>query len=178
MNRLTRKLSLVPAVLALLCFSGPVAAQVARNQVPFMGTVEGVALPVFTDPCNRPVTLYGAGQASHLGRFAWASTLTATDLCPVVPNFTVTGGKVTLTAANGAQLFGTYTGSGLNPGSVGPPFLVLLDLAVTITGGTGTFLNTTGSFRVSMEVDTLNLAPPPHPFTATLVGSFSSAAKN
>lgn len=180
MNRLKLQVSLVPALLAVLCVSGPVAAQaqVARNQVPFMGTLEGIALPVFTDPCRRPVTLYGAGHSTQLGRFAWASTSTAVDLCPAAPNFSTTDGKVTLTAADGAQLFGTHAGTGFIPAATAPPFLVLLDFTVTITGGTGKFANATGSFRVSMEVDTLNLAPPPHPFTATIVGNLISGAAN
>src|SRR5687768_12408962 len=128
------KLGLVPAVLTLLCFSAPV---MAREQVPFRGTLTGFARPTVVDPCTIIVPISGAGQAMDLGRFTWSSTSIATEICTLFPSFNIHE-TVTLTAANGDQLFGTGVGTGTTVDFTDPSKIqVTVEETITITGGTG-----------------------------------------
>jgi hypothetical protein len=76
------------------------------------------------------------GEGSHVGRF--------TLFAPYE------GNTSTITAANGHQIFTTYTVSALNDLGGG---MVQVDLDNTITGGTGRFAGTTGSFVISALVN-------------------------
>jgi hypothetical protein len=175
------KLGLVPAVLTLLCFSGPV---MAGSQVPFQGAFTGFAYPPATTTCAYPVPISGAGQATHLGSFTWSSTIIVTDLCSLFPGFNVHDDSVTLTAANGDQLFGTGVGTGslvdfTDPGKV----RVLSDMTITITGGTGRFVNSTGIIREGLvsKIYERTLLPdgsPADPVVATLEGTLSSVGSD
>ena len=79
----------------------------------------------------------GTGVATHIGRF----TLVALD---DQTNFPAITGTVTITAANGDELFATHTGvfQDLGHGRA------VLDFDNTITGGTGKFAGATGSFTI------------------------------
>ena len=98
------------------------------------------------DPLRCPSTglvgtTTGKGTASHLG----AVTLLAID-CPLLiaglaPTFS--NGEMTFTAANGDELRATYSGS-LTP-VAGTASLFTLSGPFTIVGGTGRFVNATGS---------------------------------
>src|SRR5687768_3494307 len=91
------------AVLAVLALSAPALAAV--EQLPFKGRSSGVVTTTGFDPVAMIVYIRveGEGQATYLGHF----TATA-----VVEADVVTGnahGTWTLTAANGDQLFLTFT---------------------------------------------------------------------
>ena len=91
---------------------------------------------------------------------------------------------MTLTAANGDQLFGTGVGTGAlvdftDPGKV----RVLVDMTITITGGTGRFVNSTGVIREGLvskvyERTFLPDGSPADPVVATLEGTLSSVGSN
>jgi hypothetical protein len=181
MKHHTCKIGLLPAVLALLCFTGPVAA---NDQVPFQGTFAGVAIPTLVDPCSDSVPISGEGQATHLGRFTWESMNIVTDICALFPGFNVHDDTVTLTAANSDQLFGTGVGTGslvdfTDPGKI----RVLVDMTITITGGTGRFVHSTGTIRASLVSKVYERTFLPDgsvldPIVATLEGTLSSAGSN
>jgi hypothetical protein len=175
------KLGLVPAILALLCFSGPV---MAGEQVPFQGTFTGFASPTAADPCTNIVPISGAGQATHLGRFTWASTQTASEICTLFPSFNVHDDMVTLTAANGDQLFGTGVGTGALVDFTDPSKIqVYVDETITITGGTGRFAHSTGTIHAILvskvyERTFLPDGAPLDPIVVTLAGTLSSVGSD
>jgi hypothetical protein len=163
MKRVTWKAGLVLAAFALLYCSGPV---VAKDQVPFKGTLQTTAI-VELFPGGFNAEIEGGGQATHLGRYTWESAHTVLFTTPF---FTVTGGDLTLTAANGDQLFGTYSGTsqfiGLN--------LLSFTLNITIDDGTGRFEGATGTIIATGVVNTTG----DNPSIATLVGTISSVGSN
>jgi len=99
----------------------------------------GDALPVLCEPAAAgvvlPDRLLATGTASHLGV---VNSVVLGESCAVdLGTGTVTmGGTAVHTAANGDQLFATWTGT-----LVGPA----LTLNITFTGGTGRFEGATGS---------------------------------
>jgi hypothetical protein len=84
----------------------------------------------------------GTATISHLGRSTYVNQATFS-----VSGTTLTvSGTATVTAANGDQLFATFTGSG----SVSSPIPAVgattdLTVVVTITGGTGRFSDASGT---------------------------------
>ena len=126
--------SIITAVLLTAAVASPALAQ---GQVPFRGTYEaseytsGGAFPVFVQ------SLSGTGHATHLGRF----TVTA-EFHVNVQTYPVEGvGSFTLTAANGDSLFGTTTGLATVVEGI-----AYIEETNTITGGTGRFVDATGTF--------------------------------
>jgi hypothetical protein len=104
------------------------------------GKATGVAsTDTSTNP--SPVTVSGVGRISHLGEVVVLANdfLTPHGPVPMIP-YTITGTE-TLIVANGAQLFGTVTGTGVNNSGATSGMNV-----VTITGGTGGFAGATGSY--------------------------------
>ena len=77
----------------------------------------------------------GAGVGSHIGKFEYASVDDFSDF----PNVS---GTATLTAANGDQIFTTFSGTLTSLGGT----VVDVVFENTITGGTGRFEGATGSF--------------------------------
>lgn len=98
-----------------------------KRAVPFRGR--------FTLDLSNGVV--GTGVATHIGRF----TLVALDDQANFPNIT---GTVTITAANGDEIFVTHTGFFQDLGNG----RAVLDFDNTITGGTGKFAGATGSFTI------------------------------
>jgi len=102
-------------------------------------------------------SIRGGGQATHLGRYAFAieeavNFLTASAV-----------GSFVLTAANGDTVSGTFTGQA-QPG----PLVVITEEA-TITGGTGRFAGATGSFVLDRVFD---------PVKRTTVGSLEGSVSS
>jgi hypothetical protein len=81
----------------------------------------------------------GTGTVSHLGKSALVSTA-----CITVSNgiYSIVSSTITVTAANGDMLFGTYTGS-FHPTNV-PPIYEMDSGTLIITGGSGRFKHATG----------------------------------
>lgn len=117
---------------------GGTAATEAKgaSQLPFRGTFDATEVHTGAFPLLHAI-LAGTGQATHLGRFT-AQFIFDIRLDVVPPAGT---GSFTLTAANGDTLFGSITGQGTTQNGV----FTVVEIA-TITGGTGRFVNATGSF--------------------------------
>jgi hypothetical protein len=124
---------------------GPVATEArAGTELPFSGTLETVETHQFQPPNFIVAHLEGKGIASHLGRFTSVSDFT-------INTVTAMGaGTLTLTAANGDQLFATVTGEAVG----GTPDRLQIDETFTITGGTGRFTGASGSFTSTRFADT------------------------
>ena len=152
--------TLFAAITLAAAISQPAMAQ---GPVPFSGTYEslesqsGGAFPVFLQ------VLGGSGEATQLGRFTveaqwYVNVLTGTGV-----------GTFTLTAANGATLVGTATGT-----SVILDGLAYITETCVITGGTGRFAAATGAF-VTARV--LTLTPHPETDVAGSTASFQGTIK-
>ena len=159
MNRHMSKAGLLLAVFTLLCPAGPLMAQA---ELPFLGTVSTVATVSQLNDCEVSVITSGEGQATYLGNFTWQSTHTL-NVCTTP--FTGSDGSLTLTAADGDQLFGTYT----TTTQFISPLLAAFDFTITVTGGTGRFANTTGTIKATGQADRST-----NTGTATLTGTISS----
>ena len=102
----------------------------------------------------------GTGTVSHLGQ-----TTVHIDgvLTPTSPNTFTLAGSLTLTAANGDQLFGDFSGSGTGfGGSTGTT-------VTTITGGTGRFTGASGSVSGPFTQTPISMSAT----TATFATTFS-----
>jgi hypothetical protein len=138
--RRSRILAVAAALLGLLLV--PVAsAGRGGSERPFQATLVGSVHWEYPGAspsnCTAVTTLSeGTGQATHLGRVtaAWSH-------CPTEPDY-VMDGRVTLTAASGDHVYGTYD---YQPGSgeVSP---------VVVTGGTGRFSEATGTLTLTYWV--------------------------
>lgn len=115
-----------------------VGSPAGAKELPFKGRIEGtfVATPT-ADPTIYLSAAHAIGNATHVGAF----TKVTSDVLNVA-----TGeikGAFRMTAANGDQLTGVYSGFlafGTTPGTIS------WVLNATFTGGTGRFLHATGQF--------------------------------
>jgi hypothetical protein len=141
---LCRLLALSLASAAML-FSG---TTIARSPVPFKATIAVTELihPVGAAPCFLIGDITGQGHATDLGKL----TLVSRDCINPIPTptpeeqaFSFFSNQVVLTAANGDQVFATYTGVLIFEGAVGS-----INGGYLITGGTGRFSQATGAGTV------------------------------
>jgi len=94
-------------------------------------------------PGRLKVDVEGTGQASHLGRYTIRR-----QHCFNLATFTIEDGRFVQTAANGDELWGTYTGSTeavLEFAPDGSPLVIVLASPTQVTGGTGRFAHATGA---------------------------------
>ena len=141
------------ALMSVLLLVSSVLLAAQGESRPFSVVLDGHASPVFQpDGCTIINDEQGTGHANHLGRITWQSHETV-DVCSN-PDGGVVVGQITLTAANGDVVSGTYE------------TLANLDFAAgqvtalgefQITGGTGRFANAAGEGIISA---TGSLAPP------------------
>lgn len=171
-----RALALVATcAVALLGLAAPAGAAQLR---PFSGTVRGTSTfpSVSTSVCPAGGPYVGGvqtvslaqGVATHLGR----TTLSAKHC---TPTGAITGGKETLTAANGDQIFADYGGPCVfNPATavvgVTP---VVCQTPFVITGGTGRFAHASGHADMQAVLTFMGMGPQPWPGTWTWHGVIS-----
>ena len=124
------------------------------SELPFKGTYEGLE-KVGTVPSHHYL-VDATGNATHLGRF----TVTADWTIGTAGGI----GTSTWTAANGDQFFTSFTRSGVPE----PPTITFTETHI-ITGGTGRFANSSGTFTV---VQTRGLSMP-YNNSATIDGTIN-----
>jgi hypothetical protein len=149
---LIRRLSVVLATAALL---GPAVTQ-ARSPNPFSATI-GIAEVIQPDPtgtCPLVGDISGSGTASHLGKVTLISRDCIIPMNPELTAFSFFSNRLILTAANGDQIFATYSGTLIGQGGVGA-----ISGGYQIIGGTGRFLNATGAGTVQ-GIENITGTPP------------------
>ena len=107
------------------------------NALPFRGSLTAKEIDIVTFPTLR-ADGEAEGTATHLGRYAATFNATVNVL-----DGTATG-SYTFTAANGDQLFSTFTGLGVPAGEG----IASITETLTITGGTGRFAGASGTLVV------------------------------
>jgi hypothetical protein len=145
------------------------AADTGGSDRPFTGKLAGSAAVV--PDANCPIGLRtlseGSGAASHLGFVSMSSSH-----CTPVTNV-ITGGQMTLVAADGDEVHATYSGACV-PFPF-PPVGENLTCGTenVIVGGTGRFANATGVAHVTALVTWLGFGAPVLPATWTWGGTIS-----
>jgi hypothetical protein len=120
------------------------AISAAPSHDPFKATIffsEQVAPTGSTAPCLLIGTISGTGAASKVGAVRLASTDCINALLPTFTSFAFSSSEVVLTAANGDQIWATYSGFLSVDGIIAGAYVVY--------GGTGRFANATGAGTVS-----------------------------
>jgi hypothetical protein len=150
---------LTVCALALAVFTAAASAKAVTR--PFKGCVYGQV--VFTpDPASpSPTGLWtdssAVGCVSHLGRTVMSSRH------PTPTGDTITGGNMKLVAANGAEVWITYSGYAPFP-VIGVPSTIVVETDFTIVGGTGRFAHASGGGESTAYVEfpgVLDLGPWP-----------------
>lgn len=130
---------IMASVLVLLVFSA--TANAKTKALPFQGYVVGQVW--FTPDPASPSLLdlwtdsSACGDVSHLG----ATVMTGRH--PTPTGVDIAGGHMKLVAANGDEVWIDYTGYSPFP-VPGVPSTIVVDVAFTIVGGTGRFINASG----------------------------------
>ncbi len=118
---------------------------------PFRATIYATEVLIPTDQEGIfIVRIDGAGSGALFGRLTFSATETI-DFVSNPGTATVTDGEFTITAANGDQLFATYSGFGV-PDPNNPGFF-LGSAVATLTGGTGRFACASGVVPFSLFID-------------------------
>ena len=116
----------------------------AGSPVPFTATIAITELitPIGKPPCVMVGDISGTGQATHLGKVTLASHDCINLITPPTA-FAFSSDQLILTAANGEQIFATYSGGFKIEGAVG-----VISGAYQIVGGTGKFSEASGAGTV------------------------------
>ena len=156
------------AILALVLVSAASVATAADPHFrPFKGSTAGEATFPVSEAC---LAVTGApwrtltsteGWVSHLGRV----TLT-TAHCSTLDGSAAVGGRATFTAANGDQLWATFTAV-----TVAPPPLIVQEADFVIVGGTGRFEHATGWLRGVVYVTFEGFEDPSWPIEFAIAGA-------
>jgi hypothetical protein len=130
-RKLTTLAGLALAVAALSPASAP--AKAGGTDRPWKSSATATAT---LDLVTLRATSAGSGHAAHLGKVTQNLTIALT---PTGPGTFTGAGTTTIVAANGDQLFGTFTET-LTTTGLHPEFAFV----ITITGGTGRFADASG----------------------------------
>jgi hypothetical protein len=143
MNVIT-KTGIYAAMAAMVVASVLVGPAVAKQEVPFKGSIQGIEIDIPQADGTLSVNGSGTGLATHLGRF------TATYEVTVDLSNGSGIGSLQFIAANGDRIFTTLLGQGTPTGT---PGINHIEEFNTITGGTGRFVGATGRFIMERLVD-------------------------
>jgi hypothetical protein len=134
----------------------------AAQERPFKAKLSGNA---HLSPTDDPFVLQndetGLGEATDLGRFTWADVEYA-DF-GVIPGGVAVTASFTMTAANGDELYGTFTSLGYFADAQ----TLVIHGSYEFVGGTGRFADATGNG----DIDALAFLAPGLPFVGTLDGT-------
>jgi hypothetical protein len=118
-----------------------------RELLPYKDVYDATGTMAPSSNCpagNLLVSLEGGGNGTHVGRYTIVNSH-----CLDLATGVFTNGSFTKTAANGDQLFGTYSGTGTVIVPPAPVGRFAVQGTLTFTGGTGRFAGASGS--TSME---------------------------
>jgi hypothetical protein len=170
-----RFVSLLVVVLLLGLIAIPAQAKKGGTDRPFKGNAVGEAVFDLSNSKGCPGDDIGfgittlteaAGNASHLGKVK----LNASH-CPLL-NTNLSNGDLKLVAANGDELYGTYTGTSTPiPGNPGDP--IFATLQIEFDGGTGRFADAKGYAELRAELVFEGFADLAWPWKATWKGKLS-----
>ena len=123
--------------------------------------------------CPAPqllVSLAGGGTATHVGKYTIVNSH-----CVDPGTGALTDGTFVKTAANGDQIFGTYTGGSTVIQPPAPIAIFTITGTINFTGGTGRFTGATGTATMSgsLRAD-FSQADVPTEVTLVMVGDISS----
>ena len=118
-------------------------AQGEEKLQPFRATIQAseVLIPTGQDGVFD-VVITGTGRGNLFGKLTFSATETI-DFVSSPGTAVVTNGEFVITAADGSELFATYTGTGV-PDPDHPGFFIG-EATATITGGTGRFKCASGT---------------------------------
>jgi hypothetical protein len=134
-----------PLLIGLVVTTVPLASfavSAVAAETPFKGTVNAVETGTVVFPM-RFLDREGTGTATYLGRYTEHVTMLIN-----IPTLSSTG-AATFTAANGDTLLATVVGQATR---TSPTTLSIVEV-YTITGGTGRFVDATGSFTLESTLD-------------------------
>jgi hypothetical protein len=140
-------------ILLVMGFAAPVGADSAER--PFKGSIVGESTFPFVgfDICPQSDLFWGGlrtegsatGTASHMGKVE----MTSQHCTPAGAE--ITGGAMTLVAANGDEVYVEY--SGLTPGPIpGVGEVIVVDIDFEIVGGSGRFADAEGGGSMTAYV--------------------------
>ena len=163
-----RRFVAILGVVAILAFAaGPVMAR-GDEQRPFKGVAQGHGMVVVDLACPHFGGLRSAfttaGQASHMGRFA----LGFNHCTPTGPY--LTGTEMTFVAANGDEVYATYT-AGPFPVVGEDPEVFDAPVDFVIVGGSGRFEGASGGGHITLTVAWPGFAPNYWPATLVFEGT-------
>lgn len=154
-------------IVLLACFTAAAVANGSNpNARPFMGSMSGEGTFDFTtgaclDVTGAPWQSFGSmtGNLTHLGQAEWY-----VSHCSTLDGMQLVNGEGTLVAADGDEIWMTYTADLISHDEFPPLPAVLVYAQVNIvTGGTGRFEGASGEFLslifVSIEDLTVLTAP-------------------
>ena len=122
--------------------------------------------------CPAPLLLEsdeGGGTATHIGKYTIVNSH-----CLDPSTGALTGGTFVKTAANGDQIFGTYTGIATVIQPPSPIGIFSVSGTITFTGGTGRFAGATGTTTMAgTEQADFSRTPVSTQVTLTMLGSIS-----
>jgi len=169
-----RKALMIIAILGLLVLGLAAVAAADSSNRPFKGSLSGEVTFNFVgqEVCPTSDLLYGdlasdstaRGNASHMGRVQMVSR----HCTPA--GEAVTGGFMTLTAANGDDVFIQYDGTAPFP-IPGVTEYVDVELDFSITGGTGRFADATGGGEMNAQIEFLGFGVMTWPATWDWTGT-------
>lgn len=145
---------LASIVVASVLIVGTAAAGSTATERPFQGVAVGVT--TFADDESCPfafrTTAESSGVVTHLGNVEVENGHCFAGVDEVTGEGLLEAGVLTLTAANGDVLRGSYSGIAVPamPENVGD--VVVAEIAVSVSGGTGRFVGATGAIDLTAYV--------------------------
>lgn len=145
-----RRITLVAVACALVFLAVSATASAKPKDRPFKGYVSGEVVFTFDPASPSPWDLWtdssAVGSVSHLG------LTEMTGRHPTPETTDISGGNMTLVAANGDEVWMTYSGYAPFPVE-GVPSTIVVDLDFTIVPGTGRFAHASGGGEMTGYVE-------------------------
>ena len=155
------------SALVIAAGNGPEKAH-NPNPRPIMGTLNGEVTFPLNDACKNvtgawwQTTTVAVGEMDHFGLTEHYSTH-----CSTLDGMSLVSGEASFVAANGDELWTTYTGQVL----AGPPVIMILAEYV-VTGGTGRFEGASGTIMAMVYVTLVGMEVP-NPIEMNFAGTIA-----